>query len=85
MDWIKKLKIAIIQKDLKKFETLIESVPNFTKQSDIKQAEFLLREASKTLTQLRDETGESMQKLKKSITMLRSVEKPTPHRLDIKL
>jgi hypothetical protein len=84
MTWIKELKIAIAEKNMNKFEKLMDNIPQFTNNEDIIQALFLLRDANKLVTTLRDETGLAMQKMKKHIDFLKSTETPIARKLDLK-
>jgi len=85
MIWIKQLKIAIAEKDMDKFDKLMDNTPKFTNNKDIIQALFLLRDATKLVTDLKDETGLSMQKMKKHIDFLKSTEISVSQKLDIRL
>jgi len=84
MIWIKQLKIAIVEKDIQKFDILMDNIPEFTKIEDIFQALFLLREANDLVTGLKDETGLAMQKMKKHIDFLKSIGTPVSRKLDIR-
>jgi len=85
MIWIKQLKIAIAEKDMDKFDRLVDNVPKFTNNEDIIQSLFLLRDATKLVSDLKDETGLSMQKMKKHIDFLKSTEISVSKKLDIRL
>ena len=85
MNWIKQLKIAIAEKDMDKFDRLVDNVPKFTNNEDIIQSLFLLRDATKLVSDLKDETGLSMQKMKKHIDFLKSTEISVSKKLDIRL
>ena len=85
MIWIKELKIAIAEKDMDKFDKLMDNTPEFTNNEDIIQALFLLRDATTLVSELKNETALSMQKMKKHIDFLKSTGIPVSQKLDIRL
>ncbi|MEA3228259.1 MAG: hypothetical protein U9P38_04215 [Campylobacterota bacterium] len=84
--WLKKLKIALAEKDMDKLDKLMDDIPSYTQQEDIMQALFLLREATTLVKELKEETSLSMSKMQKHIQFLKSTEAPKSFkRLDIRL
>lgn len=83
--WLNKLKIALIQKDIPTIEILITTMPRFSHIDEMKEASYLLREASSLLTTLQDDTANSMIQLKKNSHFLRSTQTEIPSTLDITL
>ena len=83
--WLTKLKIAIIEKNPEALDSLLDDIPELSEAEDIDQAIYLLKEASELLYTLQDETKISMGKIKKNISFLRSTERKTTNKLDIKL
>ena len=81
--WLNQFKIAIIEKNLKKLNELMDKLPQFEKQEDIETAIYLLSEASTIFTELRDETKSSMVQIKKNIDFMQSTEAPLTASLDI--
>lgn len=86
--WLAKLKIAIAQSDIESLNKLLDNIPKFENEEDIKQAMYLLKGAYDLVHKLRDETKDSMDKLKTNIDFLSSTNAKTTHktikRLDIK-
>jgi len=76
--WLKNLKIAIIEKDTNKLEKLMKDIPSLSDYDEIVEALFLLREATILVTELKDKTFTSMQKMQKHISFLKATEAP-PH------
>ena len=81
--WLKKLKIALIQKDITQLEKLVEHLPHLEKAEEIDEALHLLEAATSLITQLRDETQTSMIQMKKNIDFLKSTQAPLVSKLDI--
>ncbi|MCK9492386.1 MAG: hypothetical protein M0Q24_09855 [Sulfurimonas sp.] len=82
--WIKKLQIAIIEKDAEAIDELMQETPEFENQKDIESGIYLLREAMELLYTLKDETALTMKQLKKNIDFLKSTQEKTYSRLDVK-
>ena len=83
--WIKKLQIAIIEKNADAIGELMKITPKFENPKEIENAMYLLREAAELLYTLKDETALSMKQLKKHIDFLKSTQPATKNKLDIKL
>nr|WP_321266949.1 hypothetical protein [uncultured Sulfurimonas sp.] len=83
--WIKKLQIAIIEKNADAIDELMKITPKFQSQQEIESAMYLIREAAELIYTLKDETALSMERLKKHIDFLKSTQTSTKNRLDIKL
>jgi len=83
--WLTKLKIAIIEKDVKALSELITDLPQLTEKAEREEAVYLMREALELLHTLQDETASNMSKIKKNLSFLRSTEVQTSTKLDIKL
>jgi len=82
--WIKKLQIAIIEKDADAINTLIETMPKFENIKDIESAMYLLREANEIIHILKNETALTMKQLKKNIDFLESTQPQIKNRLDLR-
>ena len=81
--WIDKLKIAIVQKDTKNISKLLDETPKLTDVDKIKEAMFLLKEATILLQSLKDETSESMKQIKKTMDFIKSTQHQDINKLDI--
>jgi len=83
--WLKKLQIAIIEKDINSIEKLMSDMPDFKTIDDMKFAASLIKEGLKLLHSLKDETRIELQKLKKHKDFLDSMDNETHRvqRLDV--
>jgi hypothetical protein len=70
--WLRQFKIALVQRDSDTINTLLDEMPKFTEVSQMKEAQFLLTQASDFISELQDETAHSMAQLKKNSNYLRS-------------
>ena len=70
--WLKKLKIAVIQKDTKSLDVLLDDIPALEDAKEIEEALYLLQEAQKIVQNLKDETASSMAQMRKNIDFLNS-------------
>ena len=70
--WLNDFKIAIVEKDPETIEKLLESMPIFDDNKDMESVAYLLREASILMITLKDETSESLIKLRKTIKFIDS-------------
>lgn len=83
--WQNKLKIAIVEKDADAIDKLMDTIPKFTDKKEIQSAMYLLKEASKLIYQLKDETSVVMAQLKKNMNFLNSTQTSiNTGKLDIK-
>ena len=67
MIWNSALTIAIVEKDIEQIEKLIDMMPLFIDVNEAVTAQALLQEALNVVSALKDETNESMQKIKKHV------------------
>ena len=81
--WLTKLKIAIVQKDTKILNSLMENLPQFDKQKDTQSAIILLQEATSLIEELQSDIQTSMIQMKKNINFLQSTQAPTTGGFDI--
>ena len=82
--WLNKLKIAVIEKNTRNINELLDDIPKLENNQDIEEALYLLREAAELNYTLNDETSLSMAKMKKNISFLRSMENAPKNKLDLK-
>ena len=83
--WLNSLKIAIVEKNTDKIDVLIDSIPKFNDLKEVESAMYLLKEAMELLHTLKDETAESMMKIKKNLDFINSTQHTNTNSLDIKL
>ena len=81
--WLKELKIAIIEKDIKKFTKLMNLVPQLTKPDELDEAICLINEAKTIIIDLKQSTKESMNQIKKNIDFLEVMEDIPTNKLDV--
>lgn len=65
--WLKELKIAVIQKDMQKLDSLLQDIPTIKDTKEIEEVLYLLKQATHDFEQLRDETRLSMEQVKKTL------------------
>jgi len=82
--WIKKLQIAIIEKNPDAIDALMQETPEFKDKKEIESAMYLLREAMELIYTLKDETALTIKQLKKNIDFLASTQPQTQNRLDVR-
>ncbi|MEA3372131.1 MAG: hypothetical protein U9Q62_00430 [Campylobacterota bacterium] len=82
--WLTKLKIAIVEKNTDALAKLLEEMPELSDVQEMREAMYLLAEASELLHTLKDETAASMEQVQKNISFLRSTETQSSNKLDIK-
>ena len=64
--WLNQLKIAIIEKNSSNIDALVKSMPMFDDRKDMDSAAYLLKEANTLMISLKDETADSLAKIKKT-------------------
>lgn len=82
--WLDHLKIAIVEKDIDKINTLLEDLPDLENPQELDSAICLLKEAEKLMYSLQNETEKSMQQMKKNMNYLKSTQDKRTSGLDIK-
>jgi len=81
--WLKEFKIALIETNIDKLMTLMESVPELENSQEIDEAIHLIKAATTLVESLRDETKSSMIQMKKNIDFMKSTQAPLTGSLDI--
>ena len=81
--WLNQLKSALVMRDVEKISYLLETKPQNLNVKEMQEVSFLLREAAKIATDLRDETAKTMQQVKKNIDFLNATESKATQKLDI--
>ena len=82
--WLTKLKIAIVEKNTKKLDELMDEIPKFENIADVESALYLTLEATKLVEELKGQTSNSMIKIQNNIKYLKSTRHHTSMSLDIK-
>ena len=82
--WLKKLRIAIIEKDTDTLDKLLDETPDLKGKEEIESAMYLLKEAATLLYKLKDDTASTMKQLKKNMEFLESTQAPKTRKFDIK-
>ena len=81
MDWIKELKIAIVEEDEEKIYNLMSNLPEFNSIEEANTVMALMQEAYKFILKKIDETKQVMRKLKTSKSFLESDRIKNIHKL----
>ena len=69
--WLNKFKIAIIEKNTEQINTLLEELPTFTTEDEMKEAQYLMKEAAVLLLHLKSQTQDTMQRIQKNLSFLK--------------
>ena len=83
--WLKELQIAIIEKNSNEIDRLIDSMPMYDRMEDMQAAASLLKEANKLMMTLKEETAESMSKIKKTKDFLEATRSKDSSLFDSKI
>lgn len=81
--WIQEFKIALMEEDTQKLAQLVDADLQFETTEEMQEAMYLIKEAQKLFSELKNETVRSMKQLKKNIDFLRATETPVVSVLDI--
>jgi hypothetical protein len=82
--WNKVLQIAIVEKNPQKIQELLETPLDFATLEEMREAQYLLAEASELMHELKDSTAKTMKQIRKNIDFLQSTQAKTPNKFDIK-
>lgn len=82
--WLKKFKIALIEKNLDNLSKLMKDVPQLQTKEEIEEALYLLKSANELVSGMKKETEASMIQVKKSKDFLKSTQAPRKNKFDIK-
>jgi phage-related minor tail protein len=82
--WLKELEIALVEQDVASLERLLQADLSTLQKEELQNAAYLLLEAKKLLEQLKEQTAQTMQKLKKNSDFLKVSQIKNSHRLDIR-
>ena len=83
--WLNQLTIAIVQKDMKLLDTLLEDIPKLDNPKEVESAICLLGEAKSLMESLKSETSSSMMQVRKNIDFLNSTVSKKTSKFDITL
>ena len=81
--WLKELKVSIANQDTDTIDKLLNDMPQFSELAKMKEAMYLLKEASALAQKLQDETSASMKQIKRNINFIKSTQVSTSTTLDI--
>jgi len=81
--WLKELKAAVVQKDTKQLEKLLENIPTLENSKEIETALYLFEEAKRIVEGLKKETAASMAQMKKNIEFLSSTTADKKAKFDV--
>jgi hypothetical protein len=80
--WLQQFKIALVKQDSNTIDKLLDEMPPFSEVSQMREAQYLLAQASEFIGTLKDNTAHSMAQLKKNSDYLQSTNSDIP-KLDI--
>ncbi len=81
--WNNEFKVALITKNTKELDKLISQMPQFETLDEMQEAFYLINHAKELLASLKDETAQSMKKIKDTIRYLELTQSNTIQNLDI--
>ncbi len=81
--WLKKLKIALIEKDTTALDKLLDNLPELTELNEIQEAVYLLDEATQMMKEINLKTSNSMKQLKNNLDYLKSTAHTSSQKLDL--
>lgn len=81
--WLDDFKIALVENNIDKLETLANNMPKFDTISEMKEALQLIDNARTKITKLKDQTLQDMNKIKQTISFVKSSLGQNEHKLDI--
>jgi|GEM_PF-1141173 len=80
--WHEHMQIALVEQDVEKIKELLDEPLVFTTHKERERALYLLAEASKLMHTLKDQTAQTMQKLKKNKEFLQATQESSTYRLN---
>ena len=82
--WLKKLQVAIAEKDIDKINVLVDNLPILETKEELDTAINLLSEAKNLLEELKVTTSTAMTQMQKNIKFLKVTESKHKSKIDIK-
>jgi hypothetical protein len=82
--WLTDFKIAIIEKNIDKLDSLMDEVPPMKSQKEIEEALYLINQATEIVSSLKNELFDSMQKTKSNLRFLNVTDTAPISKLNIK-
>lgn len=81
--WLRKFKLAVIQREVETIASLIDEVPAFDTKEEAEEAAYLIREALNLMQSLQDENDRNLQQLRKNRKFLEATRGESTKKLDI--
>jgi hypothetical protein len=81
--WLRKFKLAVVQKDVETIDRLLDKMPSFEKLEELEEAAYLIKEAYTLMAALQSDNESTMQQLQKNIKFLKATQNEAPKKLDI--
>ena len=82
--WLTNFKIALVEKNIDKLGLLMDSLPSFETKVEMKEALYLIKEASELVNSLKNKTSNSMKQMKKNLHYLKATHNKSSNTLDIR-
>ncbi len=83
--WLNDFKVALVQKDIDKLDTLLNELPSFSTLEEMTEASYLMKEAMALLQSEKMAAQRTLQQIKKNIDFLKSTHSDDTSTLNIKL
>ncbi len=83
MDWLKAFKLALIEEDTKRIDTLLSKSPRFETIEEMEEAYYLLQNAKELLLRLQGETKRQMEQIEKNKKFLASTAPQLTNKFDV--
>ena len=81
--WLKRLKIAVVQKDTKELEHLLDNIPKLTEKKEIDEGLCLLDAAKNIVEELQEEDATTMLQMRRNLDFLRSTQTNKSVKFDV--
>ena len=82
--WFDQFKLAIITEKSEEIVKLLNEMPKFNSLEEMKKASYLLAEAHKMMSELKEKTAKSINQLKKNIDFMDATYTDKNYKIDIK-
>jgi hypothetical protein len=81
--WLNEFKVALVTKDIAKLQNLMDTIPKFDSVEEMQEALFLINDARKIVTALKQQTILDMKKIKQNINFLEATHIQSTPKIDI--
>jgi len=82
--WLKRFKIALIEKNVDVLSALMSDVPRLEKKEEMEEAVYLLKSATELVESLKGDAADSMKRMRKNLDFLKATRPPAKNKFDVK-